>query len=190
MRTALLAFVSLALAGVPAARAAEPDYATLQQEVKVLKQMVQDLQRRMAAIEGRSGAPAQGTHPAPQAAQPGPQAAQPAPQMAQPAPQVAQPAPHTAQTVPQAAPIAAAQPGASPSYMSPEALLKASWNQVEKGMDQAAVTALLGAPSTTFLLDGRRVWYYYYPGTGRGSVFFTDAGRVSSYQSPFLGFGW
>src|SRR5512143_3833259 len=162
MRTALLAFVSLSLAGVPAARAAEPDYATLQHEFKVLKQMVQDLQRRMAAIEGRSGATAQG----------------------------AQPAPHTAQTVPQAAPIAAARPGASPGYMSPEALLKASWNQVEKGMDQAAVTALLGAPSTTFLLDGRRVWYYYYPGTGRGSVFFTDAGRVSSYQSPFLGFGW
>ena len=188
MRTAFLAFVSLALAGIPAARAAEPDYATLQQEVKALKQMVHDLQQRVSALEGHAAAPAQG----PQAAQPAAQATQAAPPAAQAAPpvpqaaQAAQPAP----TMPQAAPITAAKPGASPGYMSPEALLKTSWNQVEKGMDQAAISKLLGAPSTTFLLDGRLVWYYYYPGTGRGSVFFTAAGRVSSYQSPFLGFGW
>jgi len=48
---------------------------------------------------------------------------------------------------------------------------------------------LLGAPSKKFILDGRRGWYYYYPGTGGGSVFFSDAGRVSSRQSPF-GLGW
>lgn len=88
------------------------------------------------------------------------------------------------------APIAAARPGMRPDYVSPEAMLKANWNQIDKGMDEAAIKALIGAPSTTFQLDGRLVWYYYYPGTGRGSVFFTDAGRVSSYQSPFPEFGW
>jgi outer membrane protein assembly factor BamE (lipoprotein component of BamABCDE complex) len=56
-------------------------------------------------------------------------------------------------------------------------------------MDQNAVIALLGDPSSRSTLDGRTVWYYIYPGTGRGSVFFTDAGRVSSRQSPF-GLGW
>ena len=56
-------------------------------------------------------------------------------------------------------------------------------------MDQGEITRLLGAPSKKFVLDGRNVWYYYYPGTGRGSVFFTDAGRVSSSKSPF-GWGW
>jgi hypothetical protein len=36
-------------------------------------------------------------------------------------------------------------------------------------------------------IDGRTAWYYVYPATGTGSVFFTDSGRVSSRQSPF---GW
>ena len=56
-------------------------------------------------------------------------------------------------------------------------------------MGESEVTALLGPPSKKFTLDGRTVWYYYYPATGNGSVFFTDSGRVSSRQSPF-GWGW
>jgi len=83
-------------------------------------------------------------------------------------------------SAPAAAPAAAAVPAAAPAaspgagYVSPEAALRSS---------------LLGAPSKKFILDGRRGWYYYYPGTGGGSVFFSDAGRVSSRQSPF-GLGW
>ena len=80
-----------------------------------------------------------------------------------------------------------AAPGAG--YVTPEAALKASWRQIRRDMAQSEVVALLGEPSKKFVLNGRRGWYYYYPGTGSGSVFFTDEGRVSSRQSPF-GLGW
>ncbi len=181
MRIALPLLVSLALAGAPAARAAEPDNATLQQEVNALKAVVHDLQQRMNVLEGRSPAAAQ-TAPVPQAA-PASQAAPAVPQAA-PMPQAAPAAPQ-----PQAAPVAAAPPAASAGYVSPEAALRANWSKVNAKMDQDDVTRLLGAPSKKFMLDGRNVWYYYYPGTGGGSVFFTDVGRVTSSQSPF-GWSW
>jgi len=97
----------------------------------------------------------------------------------------AQAAPDTAQN----APVAAAPLGATSGYVNPEAALRANWSKIAQEMDQSEVTRLLGAPSKKFVLDGRTVWYYYYPATGSGSVFFTDAGRVSSRQSPF-GWGW
>ena len=170
-RTAILAIVFLALAGSPVARASEADDAALRKDVKTLIEMVQDLQRRVSALEAHSAQPPTTATVAPPATSSVPRAAQAA---------------GTAQV----APIAAARPGVRPDYVSPEAMLKANWNQIDKGMDEAAIKALIGTPSTTFLLDGRLVWYYYYPGTGRGSIFFTDAGRVSSYQSPFPAFGW
>lgn len=180
-RTALLAIALLA-AGAPAARAAESDDATLKDDIKVLTELVRDLQRRVSVLEARTAARA----PAP--------AATSAPSVIRPAPAVARDLAGTAQeahpSAAPAAPIAAARPGATPDYVSPEAMLKASWNQVVAGMGKPAVSALLGSPSSTFHIDGRLVWYYYYPGAGRGSVFFTDAGQVSSYQSPFPGFGW
>lgn len=97
----------------------------------------------------------------------------------------AQAAPGTAKN----APVAAAPLGANGGYVSQEAALRANWSKIAQEMDQSEVTRLLGAPSKKFVLDGRTVWYYYYPATGSGSVFFTDAGRVSSRQSPF-GWGW
>jgi hypothetical protein len=99
------------------------------------------------------------------------------------------PAAQAAPGTPQAAPVAASPLGANSAYASPEAALRANWSKIAQEMDQSEVTRLLGAPSKKFMLDGRTVWYYYYPGTGSGSVFFTDAGRVSSRQSPF-GWGW
>lgn len=88
----------------------------------------------------------------------------------------------------------AVSPAASPAapaagYVTPEAALKATWHRIRPDMAQSEVAALLGEPSKKFVLDGRRGWYYYYPGTGGGSVFFTGEGRVSSRQSPF-GLGW
>ena len=85
------------------------------------------------------------------------------------------------------APASATAPAVG--YVSPEAALRGTWAKIKPDMAEAEVVALLGAPSKKFTLDGRRGWYYYYPGTGAGSVFLTDAGRVSSRQSPF-GMGW
>ena len=48
--------------------------------------------------------------------------------------------------------------------------------------------ALLGKPEKALRIDGSLVWYYIYPGIGRGSVFFNGDGRVSTTQSP--GLGW
>jgi hypothetical protein len=87
------------------------------------------------------------------------------------------------------APAAAPSPAPRAGEVTPEARLRMNWEKVGKDMDQGEVTRLLGAPSKKSTIDGRTVWYYAYPGTGGGSVFFTDAGRVSSRQSPF-GWGW
>lgn len=58
------------------------------------------------------------------------------------------------------------------------------WRQVNRGMTQDKVKGLLGAPQRTFDLNGRLVWYYYYPADGSGSVMFDPAGRVMGYQAP------
>ncbi|MGA8049607.1 MAG: DUF3138 family protein [Burkholderiales bacterium] len=95
------------------------------------------------------------------------------------------------QAVPAAVPEAPAAPIAvrAGSAISPEAALRQRWSSIKPTMAHAQVAEVLGQPSTKFKLDGRNVWYYYYPGTGGGSVFFTDEGKVSSSQSPF-GWGW
>jgi len=85
------------------------------------------------------------------------------------------------------APLAALQPGADPQAASPQAQLRLNWSKIEPGIDADHVSRLLGEPTSKLRLDGRTAWYYSYPGLGNGSVFFTDAGRVSSRQSPF---GW
>ena len=72
-------------------------------------------------------------------------------------------------------------------YLSPEAALRQSWSNIKPEMPDSEVAELLGEPSKKFKLDGRDVWYYFYPGTGKGSVFFTNEGHVTSSQSPF---GW
>jgi outer membrane protein assembly factor BamE (lipoprotein component of BamABCDE complex) len=65
--------------------------------------------------------------------------------------------------------------------------LRESWSHVEKGMTQAEITGLLGAPSRELTIDGKLVWYYYYAGIGGSSVFFNGDGRVSSKQRPTVG---
>jgi hypothetical protein len=220
MRLAIWAFASLALAAVPEAHAAEPDNAMLLQEIKALKeavgqlvQTVRDLQGRVTELEGRTSAttsapPAAAANAAgaatvapamPAVATPVPRPALAAPPTAAggPAP-VATPGaatatlPQTAAAVPQAAPTVpqAAPLGGSTEYVSPEAFLRTNWSKIKADMDEGEVASLLGQPSKKFTLDGRNVWYYYYPGTGSGSVFFSDAGRVTSRQSPFGLWAW
>jgi hypothetical protein len=169
----LASLACMALAGVPTARAAEPDVAALQHDVQALRAMVLNLQTRVGQLEGRPAAPAAAV------------AAAPTPT---PAPAVPQAVPASAlAVVPAAAPVAAAVAAAPAGYVSPEAALRNHWAQVRPEMAQADVTRLLGAPSKKFTLDGRTGWYYVYPGLGSGSVFFTDAGLVSSTHAPF---GW
>jgi hypothetical protein len=82
----------------------------------------------------------------------------------------------------------AASPNTAPAKQpSPLAQLKRSWSQVELGTPQDRVQALLGAPEKVLRIDGALVWYYIYPELGRGSVFFNASGKVSSRQSPSLG---
>ncbi len=44
-----------------------------------------------------------------------------------------------------------------------------------------------GKPEKVLRIDNTPVWYYIYPEIGRGSVFFNGNGKVSSAQSPSLG---
>lgn len=76
---------------------------------------------------------------------------------------------------------------ASAAQVSQLVKLKQSWSQVERGTPQDLVRALLGAPERVLHIDGALVWYYVYPGIGPGSVFFNASGKVSSRQSPSLG---
>jgi hypothetical protein len=54
-------------------------------------------------------------------------------------------------------------------------------------MSQAEITDVLGKPTKETRIDGKQVWYYYYPGIGGASVFFKNNGQVSSYQPPNVG---
>lgn len=74
-----------------------------------------------------------------------------------------------------------------PIPVSPVVSLKQSWSQVQPGTPEDKVQALLGKPARVLHIDGAVVWYYVYPGIGRGSVFFNASGKVSSAQEPSLG---
>ena len=186
--TALCAVAFLApFLGSSAAAAEEPGVAALRREVNALNSAVLDLQARVRQLEKSSAAPAAGSAQVPTIA---PAASAPT--------AVPAAAPMTSAAKKQSAPqasgsqpavITAAPAGTGAGYLSPEALLRQRWSSIDTGMIDTRVHELLGEPSKKFKLNGRTVWYYYYPGTGVGSVFFTDAGKVSSEQSPF-GWNW
>lgn len=81
-----------------------------------------------------------------------------------------------------------ARPEAGSRSADPLPLLKQNWAQIGPGTPREKVQTLLGPPEKVLRIDGSTVWYYAYPGIGRGSVFFTESGKVSSLQSP--SFGW
>jgi len=83
------------------------------------------------------------------------------------------------------APKPAAQPPAG-AYVS----LQQNWSQVKTGIPKERVDALLGAPERVLQINGDDVWYYVYPGLGRGSVFFNTKGIVTASQAPRIGWGW
>jgi len=90
-------------------------------------------------------------------------------------PEVKQPAPNPVEPVP-----------AKPPAGSITAL-RESWSHVEKGMTKAQIEEALGPPTNELTINGKLVWYYYYPGIGGSSVFFNGDGRVSSRQRPTVG---
>jgi hypothetical protein len=85
----------------------------------------------------------------------------------------------TVQTAPQSASSALAS--------NPVVALRENWSRVAKKMSRAEIADVLGQPSKETLIDGKLVWYYYYPGIGGASVFFKSNGQVSSYQPPNVG---
>jgi hypothetical protein len=163
---------TLALLLTAQAWADASDLDAQEQEIQALKAAVRSLESRVSQLEAGAAGSSPRSTTAPADA---------------PLPLAAGTDANAAPTAPSEAPAPVVPAGTA--YTSPEATLRSNWAQVTRGMDQQAVTRLLGAPSMKSTLDGRTVWFYTYPGTGRGSVFFTDAGKVSSRQSPF-GLGW
>ena len=79
---------------------------------------------------------------------------------------------------------------AAPAHASSPVSMKRNWSQVRPGTPDDEVRALLGKPEKELRIDGNPVWYYVYPGVGRGSVFFTADRKVSSAQEPASGWSW
>jgi ABC-type amino acid transport substrate-binding protein len=96
---------------------------------------------------------------------------------------------------PAAAPAVApaAAPAAKPDDKQPAGSyvsLQQNWSQVQTGLPKERIDALLGKPDRVMQINGDDVWYYVYPGFGRGSVFFNTKGIVTASQSPRIGWGW
>jgi len=161
------AVLSLLLA-TGAARA-DDDIAALRGRLDQIKELVADLEARLNALEAARSSAAQAPKPAATGA-----AVPVSPALSAPVPASA---PAAATSAPASAkpPVAAAAPGEVP---------RVQWRRVNAGLTMDEVTGLIGAPTTTFVLAGKTVWYYYYPAIGAGSVFFDAHGRASSVQRP------
>lgn len=174
-RFAVLSFALACAAFATGAKADESAVSELRQQVEELKDTVRQLQERVNALEKGDTAswiPAT-TAPAPASA---PTAA---PAQAS--------APKTMETAPASD---RAAPAARASVDDKVVILRNSWRRISTGMKQADVKETLGPPTRETLINGKVVWYYYYAGLGAGSVFFNADGRISSSQSPNLGWGF
>ncbi len=200
---------TLLLLGTSAAHGEDSETQALRKEVEELKQKVQRLEEQQQIPKP---GPAQASPSAPPGTAPGqstvgepaagtsmqPSRASRVPGAAEGGRMEAQPGGGGKPTV-----ESAAQPPSQPSSaasghpttLSPNPAtgsvsvpaLRESWSRVNKGMSEAEIAELLGAPTTETYINGRRVWYYYYPGIGGASVFFRGDSRVSSHQAPFIG---
>lgn len=136
-----------------------------------VKQLVADFEIRLSALEA---ARSKATQP--------PQTGATAATAAGLAP-VSAPAP-----APTSAPAPVVQPPTSATQPAPAdasvVVPRAQWRRVQSGLTMDEVSGLIGAPTKTFELAGKTVWYYYYPAIGAGSVFFDAHGHASSVQRP------
>jgi hypothetical protein len=161
LATTGVAFLPLALAS--GAARADDDIAALRGRLDQIKELVAEFETRLNALEAARSSAALSP---PQTGATAVAATEPA-AASKPAP-IAPP--------PSATPPAAAE--------APVVVPRAQWRRVQTGLTMDEVTALIGTPTKTFELAGKRVWYYYYPGIGAGSVFFDANARASSFQRP------
>lgn len=108
--------------------------------------------------------------------------ARPAPATVPAQPGVAAPA------TPAPAGSAPVRPGTAKAELTPQ--IRENWGNLKHGMTRAQVRALLGPPSRKLDISGQPLWYYYYLGTGGGSVMFSRSGTVLSWQHPPSGWLW
>lgn len=84
-----------------------------------------------------------------------------------------------------------ASPDAPEKQSAPSLVaLRGKWSEIRLGTPKARVDALLGAPERVMRINGDLVWYYVYPGVGRGSIFFSGDEKVTAAQPPAAGWSW
>jgi hypothetical protein len=155
-------------------------------EAQALRKEVEELKQRVKALEGEHAPVASPPSASPAAATAPPPVAKPPPMETDQSPQAAPPA---AQTAPAASADTTPGPLRAGTAPPPDSVagLRLSWRKVKRGMSDTQIEDVLGPPSRDTQINGKRVWYYYYPGVGAGSVFFNSNGRVSSNQAPSIG---
>ena len=84
--------------------------------------------------------------------------------------------------------VPAAAPGNQPGTSLH--VLRSKWSEIQPGTPKARVDAVLGAPEREMRINRDLVWYYVYPGIGRGSVFFSTEDKVTAVQPPAAGWSW
>ncbi|MEO8156848.1 MAG: outer membrane protein assembly factor BamE [Betaproteobacteria bacterium] len=180
-----IAAAALAIACVTCsagARADDAELRTLKQQVDELKNTVRQLQERINALEQSDATTWVPATTAPESSTSPP----PAPEISTSvAPATVAPAPVNAVPVPESP-----RPTAKASVNDKVVMLRTSWQRISQGMTQSDVTQTLGPPTRQMLINSKVVWYYYYAGIGAGSVFFNGDGRISSSQSPNLGWAF
>lgn len=172
-RSAAGALLAGLLVALPAARGADPEVEALRQRVDDLSRSVQELRDQVHVLQGQIGASATAGAAVPAAAAAATTALQP----------TDTPAGNGGAHAPSTAATPAVIAGANAEI----ATLKKAWKQVRAGVPSERVKELLGAPTQELTINGKLAWYYIYPGIGAGSVFFSDSHRVSSTQTPPLG---
>jgi hypothetical protein len=158
----LVAALMLAMVAAAPVRADEADYKALMVQLQRIEAQIRALDAKVTALEQaqKTSASAEAT------------------KRSSPAEPAATGAPVPAITTSEVAAQAVAQ------LRREDAAVRDGWKQIERGLSQEEVKRLLGAPQQTFDLSGKKVWYYYYPADGSGSVLFDPGGRVVGYQTP------
>ena len=162
-----LAIALVPLSGMQPARAEDSDSAALrlqveelQHTVKALQQQVKELQAQNPSSSSAATTPARTETPAPN---------------------------NTPRIRGYIRPdlVSSSPPGtpAAKTSLTPETI-REHWHSLERGMTDHTVNGLLGAPTRSFKLNNKLVWYYDYEEVGRGSVMFSEDGLVTDWQAP------